>query len=79
MIYRKEINFATFFAPRVVTLGYQRERKAFSVWFNCHDARHECHYKLVPTGDPFDPNSELVASCVMDDGFTVFHLIRLEK
>lgn len=75
-IYRKEINFAQFQAPRRVTLDYQSQRQAFSVWFKSSDTQNFT-YKLISTGEPTDFDFELVASCVASDGFTIFHLVRI--
>lgn len=66
----------TFKAPKIVTFGWQEQRKAFSVWFSASD-KAETDYRIVGTGHEFIAGGILRASVVMPDGFHVFHLVEI--
>lgn len=77
MICRTQVDLMRpFKAPRNLTFGFQAKRNAFSVWYQSSDS-HDCSYIIVATGAEAD--GEIVASCVMDDGFHVWHLVRQSK
>lgn len=60
-----------------VTFAYQTERRAFSLWYeSCYQGDGTKSYLIVGTGHEYPDGHCLVASCVMPDGFHVFHLLR---
>ena len=77
MIHRTECSAGMeFSAPRPVTFGWQDARQMFSVWHSAVDVA-ECRYVILGTGYSHPSPVELVASCIMPDGFHVFHLCRI--
>ena len=75
-IYRKTIEpLQRFKAPLNITVGFQFHRAQFSIWYSSGD-EHNTNYILVPTGIECGIGT-LINSVVMDDGFTVFHLLEL--
>lgn len=86
VIHRKQIEPGEIFKAGLdATLGWQQERKAFSVWHSVNDflipGRNEHLYTVLPTGMPFPPGyrGTCCGSVVLPDGFTVFHLIYLQE
>lgn len=65
-----------FQAPLRVTFGYQSQRSAFSVWYQEDDEKDRFDYIILGAGD-YAGDATLVASCVMPDGFHVFHLCQI--
>jgi hypothetical protein len=65
-----------FQAPRHVTFGFQHYRDTFSVWWVA-PAYDTCTYVVLATGQAFEAPVELVASVVLPDGFTTYHLCRV--
>lgn len=67
-----------FKAPEKVTFGYQKERGTFSVWFRSDD-QYSATYIMLPTGEETQLPISIEQSIVMDDGYTVFHLCRVNS
>lgn len=76
-IHRKQVGVESpFVAPTNLTFAWQEQRRAFSVWYRSDD-KTTATYVVLGTGTECPGIKSIRASCVMPDGFTVFHLCEL--
>lgn len=76
-IFRTSVEAGKIFkGPKLVTFGWQSARDNFSIW-HPDDAPFDSDYIIIGTGHDLPRGGILVASCVLPDGFHVFHLVKL--
>jgi len=81
-IHRKQCPVGeVFYGPNAetITFGWQEQRQAFSLWYadeQTDPTQAQRKYCIVGTGVDYPDGFDLIASCVMPDGFTVIHLMR---
>lgn len=77
-VYRKQVPLGIEFkAPKNITFGFQFQRKRFSVWYDA-SLKDDCDYIIIATGEMIPMDGDLIQSYILEDGFTVFHLIKLK-
>lgn len=79
-IHRKQIEKmgVEFLGPKNVTLGWQQDRSAFSIWY-LSGQPFDTEYIVTGTGIELPGPGIIRASIVMPDGFHVFHLVEIKK